>query len=455
MLPLAKSIQRFHHQPIGTTTAKFPTLSIWYFKSWPLKRMEAVPMHRARNCSHFCYHMLISLLRMQTMSAIQTKLTIVFTQVTALLFASPPAESLQPEGRKQHLLKDMLEKNTIQPSNSPWASPIVLVKKKNGALRFCVDYRKLNAVTRKDAYPLPRVDDTLDTLAHARWFTTLDLISGYWQVAVHPDDREKNAFCTPNGLFEFKVMPFGLCNAPATFQRLMDSVLAGLQWSTCLVYLDDIIIVGKTFADHLNNLRQVFDRIRGAGLKLQPAKCVLCTHEVTFLGHIVSAAGITTDPSKTDKVTSWPTPTTKREVQQFLGLANYYRRFIKHFASIAKPLHRLTEKTASFKWTTECQTAFETLKHTLTSAPILAHPDYSKEFILDTDASAVGIGAVLSQVQSDGNERPIAYASRTLSKPERCYCVTQRELLAVVTFIKHFRPYLLGRSFHSAPIMVL
>ena len=341
----------------------------------------------------------------------------------------------------------MLEKNTIQPSNSPWTSPIILVKKKNGALRFCVDYRKLNAVTRKDAYPLPRVDDTLDTLAHARWFTTLDLISGYWQVAVHPDDREKTAFCTPDGLFEFKVMPFGLCNAPATFQRLMDSVLAGLQWSTCLVYLDDIIIVGKTFADHLNNLRQVFDRIRGAGLKLQPAKCVLCTHEVTFLGHIVSAAGITTDPSKTDKVTSWPTPTTKREVQQFLGLANYYRRFIKHFASIAKPLHRLTEKTASFKWTTECQTAFETLKHTLTSAPILAHPDYSKEFILDTDASAVGIGAVLSQVQSDGNERPIAYASRTLSKPERCYCVTRRELLAVVTFIKHFRPYLLGKSF--------
>jgi len=223
----------------------------------------------------------------------------------------------------------MLQKDTIQPSNSPWASPIVLVQKKNGTLRFCVDYRKLNAVTRKDAHPLPRVDDTLDTLADSCWFTTLGLISGFWQVEVHPDDREMTAFCTPEGLFEFKVMPFGLCNAPATFQRLMNSVLAGLPWNSCLVYLDDIIVTGRTFSTHLGNLCQVFDRIRGAGLKLQPSKCALCRPEVSFLGHIVSPKGISTNPSKTDQVALWPTPTCKRDVQQFLKIANYYRRFIQ------------------------------------------------------------------------------------------------------------------------------
>ena len=188
----------------------------------------------------------------------------------------------------------------------------------------------------------------------------------------------------------------------------------------------------------------MFDHIRGAGLKLQPAKCALCRPEVSFLGHIVSSIGIT---NKTDKVTSWPIPTSKQEVQQFLGLANYYCHFGKNFATIAKPLHRLTEKTASFKWTAKSQAAFDDLKRTLTSAPILAHPIYNKAFILDTDASATGICAVLSQMQSDGSERVIAYASKTLSKPERHYCVTRHELLAVVTFIHHFRPYLLGWRF--------
>ena len=251
-----------------------------------------------------------------------------------------------------------------------------------------MDYRKLNAVTRKDAYPLPRQDDTLDTLAHLRWFSTLDLISGYWQVEVHPEYREKTAFCTLEGLFEFKVMPFGLCNAPTTFQCLMDSILAGLPWNSCLVYLDDIIVTGATFHAHLENLCQVFDHIKKAGLKLQPSKCALCKPEVTFLGHIVTQEGIATDPSKIDRVASWPTPTCTRDVQQFLGLANYYCRFIQHSTSIANPLHCLTEKTAPFKWTTECQTAFDVLKHRLTTAPVLVHPRYDRQFILDTDASA-------------------------------------------------------------------
>ena len=360
-----------------------------------------------------------------------------------------PVRRIPPIRRKESrdLLQGMLSKRVIKPSTSPWASPIVLVQKKDGSTRFCVDYRKVNNVTRKDAYPLPRVDDILDTLAGSQWFSTLDLISGYWQVEVKEEDREKTAFCTPDGLFEFEVMPFGLCNAPATFQRLMELVLAGLQWTTCLVYLDDVIVTGKTFEEHLDHLGGVLQRIREASLKLQPAKCALCLEEVKFLGHIISRKGVATDPVKTEKVAKWPTPTNKKEVQRFLGLASYYRRFVKDFASVAKPLHQLVEKNREFRWTQQCQEAFEQLRQKLVSAPVLSFPDFSKPFVLDTDASDTGIGAVLSQTQDNGTERVIAYASRVLSKPERRYCVTRKELLAVVAFVKHFRPYLLGRSF--------
>ena len=353
---------------------------------------------------------------------------------------------LAKRDQARELLQKMMERDVIEPSDSPWASPIVLVRKKDGSTRFCVDFRRLNAVTKRDAYPIPRIDDTLDTLAGSRWFSTLDLLSGYWQVELDPKDREKTAFSTQEGLYHFKVMPFGLTNAPATFQRLMDAVLAGLQWKICLVYLDDIIILGRTFEEHLHHLQEVFDRLRQSGLKLKIAKCSLFQKEVCYLGHVVSNKGVATDPSKTDKVAHWPAPTSQRDVQQFLGLANYYRRFVKNFATIAKPLHRLTEKNAPFKWTEECQASFEELRQRLTSAPVLAFPDFSREFILDTDASDVGIGAVLSQ-QGENGEQVIAYASRALTKPERRYCVTRRELLSAVTFIHHFRPYLLGRHF--------
>jgi len=310
-----------------------------------------------------------------------------------------------------------------------------------------VDYRKINSVTHKDAYPIPRVDDTLDTLSGSTWFSTIDLKSGYWQVEMAPQDREKTAFCTQEGLFEFNVMPFGLCNAPATFQRLMDCVLAGLQWSSCLVYIDDVIIIGRSFEEHLHHLQQVLDRLKLAGLKIQPSKCHFLQHKVNFLGHVVSNEGVLPDLSKTSKVKEWPTPTSVQEVQRFLGLANYYRRFVRNFASIAKPLHQATEKGKHFKWTDECEQAFLQLKGCLTSAPVLAMPDWTKPFILDTDASDTGIGAVLSQCQSDGSEHVIAYASRLLTKPERNYCVTRKELLAVVTFLHHFRHYLLSKPF--------
>ncbi|KAL5496553.1 hypothetical protein EMCRGX_G012859 [Ephydatia muelleri] len=336
-----------------------------------------------------------------------------------------------PQARREELrglLRDMLESDVIQQSDSPWSSPIVLAKKHDGTTRFCVDYRKVNEVTRKDAYPLPRVDDTLDTLVGSKFFTTLDLASGYWQVEVAPEDQPKTAFTTPEGLYQFKVMPFGLCNAPATFQRLMDRVLSGLKWSSCLVYFDDIIVVGTTFQEHLHHLTSVFTRLRGAGLKLKPKKCTLCRQQVTFLGHIVSTDGVATDPSKTEAVSKWPIPQNRKEVQQFLGLANYYRRFVKDFALISKPLQRLTEKNAPFEWTIGCQNAFDELRKRLVSSPVLAYPDYERRFILDTDASDVGIGAVLSQVSDCGSERVIAYASRSLTRPEQ-------------------RQYLLGREF--------
>ena len=280
-----------------------------------------------------------------------------------------------------------------------------------------------------------------DTLAGSKWFTTLDLISGYWQVEVDPKDQPKTAFSTPDGLFEFNVMPFGLCNAPATFQRLMDMVFAGLQWTMCLVYLDDVIVMGRTFEEHLTNLANVLTRLRDANLRLKPQKCAFAGQRVTFLGHVVSPEGVATDPEKTRKVREWPQPTSVKEVRQFLGLVSYYRSFIKDFSQIAKPLYRLTEKTSVFVWTEDCEDAFQQLRTRLVTSPILAFPDHKRPFILDTDASDVGIRAVLSQFQDDGVERVIAYASRVLTKAERRYCVTRKELLAVVTFVQYFRPY--------------
>ena len=360
-----------------------------------------------------------------------------------------PVRRTSPHQREQvrKLLDEMLASDVIEPSTSPWASPVVLVAKKDGSTRFCIDYRRLNEVTRKDAYPLPRIDMTLDALHGSQWFSTLDLVSGYWQVELEEADREKTAFCTTEGLYQFKVMPFGLCNAPASFQRLMDLVLSGLQWSQCLVYLDDIIVLGRSFHEHIKNLDSVFRRLRESGLRLKPAKCCFFQTEVRYLGHIISREGVATDPHKTDKVAEWPAPQCRREVQQFLGFANYYRRFIRDFAQLARPLYRLTEETASFQWSDDCQESFDTLCECLSSAPVLAYPDFNRPFILDTDASDIGIGGVLSQLDEEGRERVIAYGSRLLSKPERRYCVTRRELLAVVTFVRQFRPYLVCGHF--------
>ncbi|KAK3090501.1 hypothetical protein FSP39_012342 [Pinctada imbricata] len=344
-------------------------------------------------------------------------------------------------------IKDMLEKGVIEDSDSPWSSPVVLVKKKDNTLRFCIDYRKLNEITIKDSHPIPRIDTTLDSLSGSKFYSTIDLKSGYWQVKVAPEDKPKTAFSIPGGgHWQFTTMPFGLCNAPATFERLMEKILAKLSWNICMVYLDDIIIMGKDYEQHIENLEQVFDRLCEANLKMNPKKCKLLQTKVSYLGHTISEKGISTDPNKIECVQSWPTPKNVKDVRSFLGICSYYRRFVYKFADIAKPLHKLTEKHQTFTWTEDCQVAFDKLKRALTSSPILSYPQQNGLFILDTDASNTGMGAVLSQVQ-EGTDKVISYFSKTFSSTERRYCVTRRELLAIIESIKHFHHYLYGQNF--------
>ena len=327
---------------------------------------------------------------------------------------------------------------------------MVLVRKKDGSLRFCVDYRKLNSVTKPDVFPMPRIDDMLDQLGKSRYFSTLDLASGYWQIRVVPSSQEKTAFIAPQGLYEFRVMPFGLMNAPATFQRMMQKVLMGLNPPDgpdfVSVYVDDVLVFSDTLGEHLQHLRLVIDKLQGAGLKLKPSKCSFVQDRVEYLGHVITSQGLSPNPARIDAVRLLPVPTNIKKLRQFLGLASYYRRFIPAFAKVAAPLHALTRKSVPFEWTTNCQAAFEQLQQRLVEAQVLAYPDFTKDFVLETDASIVGLGAVLSQTQDDSKNHPVAFASRALSPAERNYAVTELETLAVVWAVSHFRYYLYGHN---------
>ena len=274
---------------------------------------------------------------------------------------------MSPQKIKQEeaCVAEMLTGGQIELSDSPWSAPVVLVTKKDVGTRFCVDYRRLNLATVKDAYPLPQIDDTLDMLAGKRWSSTLDLASGYWHVSLSPEARCKTAFATHSGLLQFNVMPFGLCKAPSTFERLMDQVFQGLRWSCCLVYLDDIISFGTTFEDALDNLTLIFERLRTYGLQLKSTKCHLFQTSVSFLGHVVGRRGLECDPTKIEDIKSWPVPDCLKSVRQFLGFVGYYRRFIPSFADLAEPLVALTGKDVPFVWQPACATAFTSLRDTL------------------------------------------------------------------------------------------
>ena len=352
------------------------------------------------------------------------------------------------------LIQELLDKKLITPSKSPWASPIVMVKKKNGSYRMCIDFRLTNMKLKADGYPLPRIQSSLDCLSNAKWFCSNDMTAGYWQIRMDPNSCEKTAFCHQNGpsggLYEWLVMPFGLKTAPGCFQRLMDKLLSDLRYISLLVYLDDILVFGSTFEETLSRLGELLRRLRNANLKLKPAKCKLFRKSLEFLGHVVSEKGISCDPKKIEVVKSWPRPKNQKEVKSLLGLASYYRRFLNNFSTIAKPLTNLTSPKTKFEWSDECEEAFKKLKELLTSAPVLGYPQDEGTFILDTDASNVGLGAVLSQVQTHNGEqveRVIAYGSRTLSEQEIHYCITRKELLAVIHHVKLFKNYLLGRHF--------
>ena len=341
---------------------------------------------------------------------------------------------------------EMKKHGIIEQAASPWAANIVLVRKKDGALRFCVDYRRLNTITYKDSYPLPLIDNCLNALAGSSWFSVLDLRAGYHNIPIAKEDRDKTAFVTRSGCYRFTVMPFGLTCAPSVFQRLMDFELCGLSYITCLVYLDDIIIFGRTFEEQLIRLSEVFDRIKTANLKLKPSKCSLFQRQVSFIGHVISEAGIAMQTEKIQAVRDWHVCRNLTELRAFMGTCGYYRRFVKDFSSIAAPLYGLMKKGVRFEWNTECQQAFAELKKRLTTEPVLALPTDNGMYILDTDASDFGLGAVLPQ-QQNGEERVIAYTSRTMNRSELKYETTRKELLAVVNGLKQFRQYLLGRHF--------
>ena len=352
-----------------------------------------------------------------------------------------------PYAARQEVV-DQLERmqriGVIRPSNSPWSSPVVLVRKRDGTLRFCIDYRVLNSVTKPDVFPLPRINDLLDQLGKSKYYTTLDLASGYWQIKVNTNSQEKTAFATHQGLFEFRVMPFGVMNAPAVFQRLMQRVLSGLQFVS--VYLDDVIVYSETLEEHVSHLRTVFERLRTANLKLNPAKCKFVCEEVDYLGHVITPVGLKPSERNLAAVREFPVPTKLKHLRQFLGLTSHYRRFIHNYAKLAHPLYALTRKGAQYLWTAECEVAFEALKSKLVTPPILAYPDFSKDFIIETDASKYGLGAILSQRQEDRRLHPVAYASRSVSASEANYAITNLETLAVVWAIAHFRYYVYGHN---------
>jgi deoxyuridine 5'-triphosphate nucleotidohydrolase len=343
-------------------------------------------------------------------------------------------------------LDKLLKNGSIEPSLSPFGAPVIFIKKKNGDLRMCIDYRALNKITIKNRFPIPLIDDLIDRLHGAKVFTKIDLRSGYNQVRIHHDDIEKTAFRTRYGHYQYKVMPFGLTNAPATFQAMVQDILRPLLDISVIVYIDDILIYSQNDTDHQYHVRQVFDLLRKHKLYGTMVKCEFFKEAVEYLGHIISSQGIATDPKKVEVIKAWPVPTNLKELQSFLGLCNYYRRFIKDYSRIATSLTNLTHKDTPYEWTPANTQAFEELKQQMTEAPVLCIPDPELPFTVTTDASDFAVGAVLSQDQGQGPQ-PVAFTSRKMNPHEKNYAVHEKETLAIMHALSKWRVYLEGRHF--------
>lgn len=358
-----------------------------------------------------------------------------------------------PQSQKAEINKQvngLLESELIELSQSSYNSPLIIVPKKSQdgtkRWRMCVDYRLLNRKLVPDKFPLPRIDEILDGLGRAKFFSVMDLQSGFHQIPLEEDSRPATAFSTDSGHFQWKVLPFGICVAPSSFTRMMTLAFAGLGPEKAFIYMDDLIVIGTSVKHHLNNLQCVFETCRKFNLKLNPNKCEFLKPEVSFLGHKCTSEGVLPDPGKLSAVRKYPRPTDKSEVKRFAAFANYYRRFIENFAEIVRPLTRLTGKRIDFHWTDEHENAFQTLKQRLITPPILRYPDFSREFIVTVDASQFACGAVLSQ-KFDGNDLPISYISRTFKKGELNKPTIEKELLAIHYAITTLRPYLYGKTF--------
>ena len=337
----------------------------------------------------------------------------------------------------------------MSPTRSPLSHPGGSIKKKNGEWRFAVDYRELNKVTEPMSFPIPHISDVFDAIADAKaeLFSVLDLKSRFWQVPLDPETAHKAAFVTHQSVYSWTRLPFGLMNSPITFQNLVCKVLKNLNWKVALVYIDDTLVFSKNFDDHLTHLSQVFSNLISANLTLQPTKCKFATHEIEYLGHVISKHGIKVNPQKTKAIDEYPQPKTAKHVKSFLGMTSYYRKFIKSYAKIAQPLNALLKKDTKFKWTSECEESFNTLKQSLSSPPILAFPNFDRPFILATDSSDHSICYVSSQLDENGLEHPIAYGGRTLQGHELKWHITDKEGLALVEAVNHFRPYLANNFF--------